>query len=164
MILYFNEASGKYLTEDKIDRASGVVTRIETINIQYLYHIDQEAKYEEFVIREYPETGGQDVGYKEVSPAIGHWEMINRDTQQLLNYPIMADTSGFSKETGVNDILEIMYWHTYTEEELLEREKEAEEAMEQQKAIESLPSRVDDVEETQDDIVLLLADIVGGAV
>lgn len=143
---------------------------LTNIPVRYKYVLEKPAEHEEVVIAEYPETGGKDVEFREISPEIGHWEMCD-DDDKVLPYPIMVDTSGFPKELVIPDILQVEVYHEYTEEELqeiteqkIEAEERAREEAEKQAIMDALPTRVDDVEEAQDDIVLLLADIVGGAV
>lgn len=140
--------------------------RAAQIPVSYRYVLEKPAEYEEYVIAEYPDTGGQDIGRREVSPEVGYWEMLD-ENGEVLPYPIQIDTENFPKELEIPDVMFVDIYHVYTQDELEEIEEqriEAEKAIEKQKVLEGVPVRVDTVEETQDDIVLLLADIVGGAV
>lgn len=159
-MLVIDENTKAEIKDPNLDLGKVTLSRL---NVWYRYVIDSPGEYEEVVIAEYPETGGKDVQTIEISPEIGHWEMINEE-HDVLPYKITLDTTGFLKESLTPDILDVGIYHRYTESELEEVRKRTEEMEEKQNAMNALPSRVDTVEETQDDIVLLLADIVGGAV
>lgn len=140
------------------------------LNVKYRYILEKPAEYKDVVIAEYPETGGKDIIQEVVSPEVGHWEMLNED-DEVLPYPITVNTNGFPKEVEIPDILQLEVYHKYTEFELeeVERQKKeaeeaAKEAQEKQEIMDAMPGRVDDLETAQDDVILLLADIVGGAI
>lgn len=192
------------------------------LNVFYKYVLDKPAEGEYVVVKEYPETGGKDVEWVESSPEVGHWEMIDAETNEVLPYPILLDTAGFPKDQLTPDSIQYQIYHTYTPEELEEIKKQKAEEEEQRKkeqermeAINALPEQmkevlsnqtqlfeqvdsineeiqegqtsvgklndeiaevqgqvglvhrtmenVSEIQATQDDIVLLLADIVGGA-
>lgn len=132
--------------------------------IYYAYVVDQPAETEMQVAATYP-NGGKD--YKEVvvKEEVGHFKVTdeNGDT-----FPYKIDIpEGISKENPVPDIVDMVYWKQYTPEEIAQREQESADAAEKAEARETFlneaPDRVDNIESTQDDIVLFLADMVGGA-
>lgn len=138
------------------------------VDVIYKYILEKPAEYEEKVVAEYP-NGGKDVEIVEVSPEVGNWVLTNLDGEE---YPIPNNTDFRSFVKGDLNYLKISVsiYHRYTPEELKEVEEEnrrleeqQREAKEKQETMDALPGRVDTVETTQDDMVLLLADIIGGA-
>lgn len=166
-MIYIDEVTRGIIEDPDLDKGE---VKYEDLNVIYHYVVDRQAKYEEVVVAEYPETGGKDVQWQEVSPEEGHWEMLD-ETGEVLPYEIEVDTSYLMKGIDTPDIIELGVYHAYTPEEIEAREKAAKEFEEAQKeadekreVLEALPDRVDTLETDQEDIVLLLADIVGGAV
>lgn len=143
----------------------------KTLDVVYIWVVDVAAEYKEVVLADYPETGGKDIAYEVVTPEQGHWE-IKDTSYNDLNLPIDEMLCETLSKGDPNYIgIQVEEYTPYTKSELKEVErkrKEREEALkaerEKQAIINELPSRVDSVENTQDDIVLLLADIVGGAI
>lgn len=165
-MFYIDEA-----TEELIENPDLELGEIETkpIKVWYRYVIDKPAEYEEVIIAEYPETGGMDIGQQLVVPEEGHWEMIDSEGK-VLPYDITINTDGLPKNANTPDIIEVSVYHKYTPEELEaieeQRKKDeevAKEAEEKQKVMDAIPGRVEELESAQDDVILLLADIVGGA-
>lgn len=156
------------LDPDSIDYELGYLES-ELLRITYRYVLENLAIYKEVVIREYPETGGKDVELVEVSPEIGHWEMVDSNGEPL-DYPIEEDLSAYPKDLEIEANLPLAVYTLYTHEELEERKAQIEAAILEEKAnqqkvreIEALPDRVSNMESMQEDIVLLMADILGGA-
>lgn len=137
----------------------------KSVDVFYKYVLEKEAIFKEIIVAEYPETGGKDIAIEEISPEVGHWEMLDSDGN-VLPYPIEFNTECLSKNNITSDSIDFRIYHEYTEEELLENER-LKEAHEKeallQEQIRTTPSRIDNLENTQDDVILLLADLVGGA-
>lgn len=147
---------------ENINGNTGEITE-EQVAVEYRYVVESPEDGEWVVVKEYPETGGKDVEWKVTSEEVGHWEMIDRESGKVLDYPIQVDISGLPKDQITPDILELAIYRPYTQEEIEANEKAEREIIEMQETMEKLPGRVDEIEGAQDDIVLLLADIVGGA-
>lgn len=132
--------------------------------IYYTYVVDQQEETELQVATTYP-NGGKD--YKEVvvKEEVGHFKVTDENGDI---FPYQIDIpEGISKENLVPDIVDMVYWKQYTPEEIAQREQEEAESAAKAEAREAFlneaPDRVDNIESTQDDIVLFLADMVGGA-
>lgn len=139
----------------------------EVVNIEVTYVIDSPAEIKEEVITEYP-NGGKDVQEIIVRPEIGHFEIVYANDKSPVPYQLQDP--GYILKDGYtyNDTLNIQYYRRLTEDEKQkmqeEEEKQRKETEARHEFINTGADRLDSVEETQDDIVLLLADIVGGAV
>lgn len=157
MIIY-NEA-GQIIENPDYDL--GYVKK-EIVPITHMYVVDVPAVTHEVVIAEYPETGGKDVEIVVDEPEIGHWTSFNEDGELITDFD--GDLSGFPKDVPVPDTWEIGIFVPFTPEELEEREKMLEEAAKNAEFQENLPSEIEELKGAQDDVVLLLADIVGGAI
>ena len=164
--MIIDEITKEVITDPDLD--AGILLDSE-MPVWYQYILEQAATYQEIVVAEYPETGGKEVEYEEVTPEIGHWEMTDKEGN-ILPYEISIDTDFLPKDEKLPDTLYFQVYHTYTPEELEEQRKEAEEAerlekemREKQETMDAIPGRVDEIESAQDDVILLLADIVGGA-
>lgn len=167
MIIFIDEETGKVI--DNFDNKAGTLTE-RLVNVFYRYVVDKEAEYEEVVVAEYPETDGKDVEQRVVVEEEGHWEMLDED-KKVLDWPILINTDKFPKDEIISDTINVQYFHRYTPEELeeirLQNEKieqEQQERRERDELLDALPARMDSVETAQDDIILLLADMVGGAI
>lgn len=146
--------------------------REERLLIYYIYKIDRPEKVENQLVKEYP-NGGRDYIPIVVEPEEGHFEIEYEDGRP---FPYSVDIpTGISKDIPVPDVVEMVYWRKLTSSELVDKKEkeEAEEAKQeeertkaeaQQVFLETAPSELKGMKETQDDIVLMLADIVGGAV
>lgn len=166
-MLIIDEKTREILKDFKLDENKGVLFQ-EQLPVFYRYILEEPAEYEEVVVAEYPETGGKDVEYREIKAEKGHWEMLN-EKGEILDYPIQIEIEYFGKDEIVQDILSLNIYHAYTAEELAkikaqeeERIRQEEEAAKKEAIFNALPDRVDNVEDTQDAVVLLLADLVGG--
>lgn len=165
-MIIIDELTKEVLTDPNLEL--GEVTSVR-IDVAYHYVVEQAAKYEEVIVAEYPDTGGKDVEMRLVSPEIGYWEMLDKEGT-VLPYEIELDTAHLPKDENTADIITIGVYHTYTSIELEEIEKQKQEAekaakkaQEKQEIMDAIPGRVDEIESAQDDVILLLADIVGGA-
>lgn len=136
----------------------------EKKTIYYKYVVDQPEKKELKVVNEYP-NGGKD--YEEVvtKPEVGHFSVTDEYGAPFQYQVDIPD--GISKDIPVPDIVDMVYWKQYTPEEIAQREQEEAESAEKAEATQQFldegPSRVDTLESTQDDIILFLADAIGGA-
>ena len=99
------------------------------------------------------------------------WEMYDALANIIQDFPIEIDLSNTPKDEIVYDKYTYIQYVPYTQEEIEEQKKYKEEQdrvsaeyEKQQAIIDALPDRMNNVENTQDDIVLLLADIVGGVI
>lgn len=136
--------------------------------IKIFYVVDSPAEYDEELIAEYP-NGGKEYRSILVKPAEGHYEVIYADDNSPIPFKKYPEPDNLPK-TGQTfyDELVVRRWRRFTEDEIKYNEEqdkiEREKTEARQDFIDTGADRLDTVEETQDDIVLLLADIVGGAV
>lgn len=137
----------------------------DKVHVLYTYIVDEPAVTDLELVAEYPTTGGKD--YKEVvvTPEKGHFAVAYPDGSP---FPYQIDVpEGVSKDSPVPDIIDVIYWKELTAEEASQKEAQIIEAQEKAEAretfLDNAPERVDSLESTQDDIVLFLADMVGGA-
>lgn len=161
-MVYIDEETGKHLEPGNVKEELGSLTP-EQISVWYHYVLERPAEYKEVVIAEYPETGGKDVEFVEAVPEVGHWEMLN-DSGEVLNYPIEINTDGLDKSTATPDVYTVWYYRPYSEKELAEIAKAEEEAKKQAEFVETGSDRLETAEADIEDIILLMADIVGGAI
>lgn len=150
---------------DNIDVSNYEIQREDKVEVFYIYIVDEPAVTDLELVAEYPTTGGKD--YKEVviTPEKGHFTIAYPDGSP---FPYKIDVpEGISKDSPVPDIIDVTYWKELTAEEAAQKEAQVVEAKEKAEAREiflnEAPDRVDSLESTQDDIVLFLADMVGGA-
>jgi len=93
-------------------------------------------------------------GVEEVS----HYETVaeypngGRDVRKVLDVPGVPAQAAWTEQVPVQRYIR------YTEEELAAREKERQ----KQEAKDKLPERVDALETANDDIILMMADLIGG--
>ena len=93
-------------------------------------------------------------GVEEVS----HYETVaeypngGRDVRKVIDVPGVPAQAAWTEQVPVQRYIR------YTEEELAAREKERKKA----EAREKLPERVDALETANDDIILIMADLIGG--
>lgn len=168
-MIYINAETNELYPSDIDIYNIGVPTQ-ENLNVVYKYNEIKPEQGEYVVVAEYPETGGQDVEWKITSPGIGEWEMFDEEGNKL-DYPIEEDLSLLNKQEPAYATITITKIRNFTQEELDQQEKDQKEyeklmaeAEKRERVLNALPTRVDEVETTQDDVVLLLADIVGGAI
>ena len=87
-----------------------------------------------------------------------HWETVTeypnggRDVRKVIDVP------GVPAQAAWTEQMPVQRYIRYTEEELAAREKERQQA----EAREKLPERVDALETANDDIILMMADLIGG--
>lgn len=157
MIIY-NEAG--QIIEDPDYNLGHVDKKI--VPITHTYVVDIPAVTHEVVVAEYPETGGKDVDIIVDEPEIGHWVTVDEHGKLLPEFD--GDLSGFPHDVPTEDTWEIGIFVPFTQEELAEREQMLDEATKNAEFQESLPEELEIIKDAQDDMVLLLADIVGGAI
>ena len=93
-------------------------------------------------------------GVEEVS----HYETVTeypgggRDVRKVIDVPGVPAQAAWTEQVPVQRYIR------YTEEELAAREKERQ----KQEAKDKLPERVDALETANDDIILMMADLIGG--
>ena len=93
-------------------------------------------------------------GVEEVS----HYETVaeypngGRDVRKVIDVPGVPAQAAWTEQVPVQRYIR------YTEEELAAREKERQ----KQEAKDKLPERVDALETANDDIILMMADLIGG--
>lgn len=162
----------KELLEGPLDLNVWEMDEKEQKIIFYVYEIDKPAKIENQLIQEYP-NGGKDYAEIIIEPEEGHFEVKTEDGE---DFPYHVDIpEGISKDEPVPDLIDMTYWRKRTPNEIAEKKEEQEKqeaeykelqekAEAQQAFLESAPSELKEVKDAQDDIVLMLADIVGGAV
>ena len=91
-------------------------------NVEYSYVVDEEEEYEWVVIQEYPETGGKDVEKNITKPEVGHWKVVDTDTQEDITESYDKEIPEYlPKDVPTPDIYEYNIYKLYTEEELAER-------------------------------------------
>lgn len=167
-MIFINSYTNEHMSQDDIDTEIGY-TEEKEVNVNYVYVIDEPGEYKEVIVAEYPATGGKDVEFQEIKPEIGHYEMLDMEGNKLPYY-VEIPLEELSKTDPNYRTYFIQFYYEYTPEQIAEREQWREE-MRIQGEIEKAkhdrlmetPDRVDQVEGAQDDIILLLADIVGGA-
>ena len=87
-----------------------------------------------------------------------HWETVTeypnggRDVRKVIDVPGVPAQAAWTEQVPVQRYIR------YTEEELAAREKERQQA----EARAKLPERVDALETANDDIILMMADLIGG--
>lgn len=146
------------------DQELGYIEK-KLIDVFHQYIIDEPAVTHEEVIAEYPETGGKDVAIVVDVPEQGHWITTDQNGKLIPEYD--GDLTGFPRDTLVPDTWEYGLYIPYTEEELAEHQEEydklLEETQKRDEFINNGPDQISELETTQEDMILLLADIVGGA-
>lgn len=172
MQTYNVDYSTSELLGEVIDANKWKEEKREQTLIFYTYVIDKPAVEEKRLVAEYP-NGGKDYKPIVVEPEEGHFTVKYEDGRDF-TYPIDVP-KGISKDGPVPDLVEIAYWRKMSQAEIDKNEKEMEQqkieqeeaqakAEAQQAFLETAPEEFDAVKEAQDDIILMLADIVGGAV
>lgn len=160
-MLIFNE--NDELVEDP-DQNLGYIEK-QIIPVTHQYIVDESAVTHLEVIAEYPETGGKDVDVVIDVPERGHWE--TRDKNGKLIQEFDGDLTGFPHDVITEDAWEYGLYILYTEEELAQRQEEYDQILEETEKREEFmnkgPDQISELENTQEDMILLLADIVGGA-
>lgn len=136
------------------------------IPVIHKYIVDEPAITHEVVIREYPETGGKDVEIVVDVPEQGHWETTDQNGKPITEFN--GSLVGFPKDRPIEDTWEYGLYIPYTEDELAQRDEElekmSEETEKREEFMQNAPSQIEELEANQEDMILLMADIVGGAV
>ena len=89
---------------------------------------------------------------------VSHYETVTeypgggRDVRKVIDVPGVPAQAAWTEQVPVQRYIR------YTEEELAAREKERQ----KQEAKDKLPERVDALETANDDIILMMADLIGG--
>lgn len=139
----------------------------EIYPVEITYIVDSPAEYERILIARY-ENGGEDYEQKLIKPQEGHYSVVFADNQLPIPYEYPEPTNVPDTGDTYTEDLYLRYWRELTPEEKAEkakiREEEEKKQEEIQEFVETGSDRLGTVETTQDDIVLLLADIVGGAI
>lgn len=108
---------------------------------------------------------GKDVEEVEVEPERGAWKLFYADDGKPVGYPIpawkLADLEHFSKGDIVEEPVTVGYFVPFPPEKLAEVKAQREAEAAHEAAIQAMPERVDGIETVQDDIVLLLAEMIG---
>lgn len=97
-------------------------------------------------------------GVEEVS----HYETIaeypngGKDVRKVVDVPAVAAKEAYDEEIPIQRYIK------YTADELARRKAEAEAAKKKQEEWDSMPTRVDALESANDDIILMMADLIGG--
>lgn len=118
--------------------------KFEEIPIVYTYKVDEKELTRLNLVKEYP-NGGKEYEEEVVRPETGHFEVTYKKTGIAFPYPVEVPQD-ITKEAPVQDIAIVTYYKHVTDEELAKRDKAQQE------------------EVSFDDLVLMVADIVGGAI
>lgn len=135
------------------DENKGYIT-VETFTTYTMPVIDVPA-----VIRK--NKDGEDVVEQE---AVVHYDELNIKNGYFIKDVDLESMGLVVGETVLPGFTDVGLYTPYTPEQLAEREEAKREEEKRQELYEAIPGRLETVESTQDDIVLLLADIVGGAI
>lgn len=150
---------------DNPDQNLGYIEN-KLMNVIHTYIVDEPAVTHEVVIQEYPETGGKDVEIVVDVPQQGHWETTDQNGKPIPEFD--GDLTGFPRDVPVPNTWEYGVYIPYTEEELEQRaqdqEKLVQETEKREEFMQNAPSQIEELEANQEDMILLMADIVGGAV
>lgn len=132
------------------DEAKGEI-RIENVEIECRYVIDNEEVGHFETIREYP-SGGKDVEWKVDKPEVGGWHYF-RDGAEWVECPITVPDDS-PRENVVSKTIGVARWREYTAEELAEiakknaeAEKKLQESKDKADMIDALPDAVADLSE-----------------
>ena len=87
-----------------------------------------------------------------------HWETLTEYPNGGKDVQKIVDRPGVQAQEEWVEQVPIQRYIRYTEEELAAREKERK----KQEAKDKLPERVDALETANDDIILMMADLIGG--
>ena len=133
--------------------------------------VDADEVSHEVVVAEYPETGGKDVAIVIDSEERGHWETRLASTGEQVEFDGCEIPDDAPRERDITDVQRYVAVRPLTDEELSAARKEREEiererakAEERERAMDAMPGRVDALEAASDDVLLLVADMIGGAI
>ena len=92
---------------------------------------------------------------------VKHYEYTVFPNGGRIRHPII-DVPGVKAKPAWDEEVEVQRYIPYTAEELAQRQAEAEAARKKQEAWDAMPTRVDALESANDDIILMMADLIGG--
>lgn len=122
MVVY--DESGHRVEEYDIGRGY-LETKSEAVEHRWV--VDSEERGEWVTLKEYPETGGKDVGWRVTAEERGHWKTVGESGEEVADFDgTLSDD--WAHDAPVPDTFEYAIYHPYTEEELEEREEQRREA------------------------------------
>ena len=127
------DETGMTITEPDLDLGY-LVDDTETIHHDAVEAVEEVSHYE--TIAEYP-NGGKDV-------------------RKVVDVPGVAAQEAYDEEVPIQRYI------LYTAEELAQRKAEAEAVQKKKAEWDSMPTRVTALESANDDIILMMADLIGG--
>lgn len=93
---------------------------------------------------------------------VSHYETVaeypngGRDVRKVVDTPAVEGREAYDETVAIQRYIR------YTSEELTQRKADQEAAAKRQAAWEAMPDRVDALEVANDDIILMMADLIGG--
>lgn len=93
---------------------------------------------------------------------VSHYETVaeypngGRDVRKVVDTPAVEGREAYDETVAIQRYIR------YTSEELTQRKADQEAAAKRQAAWEAMPDRVDALEAANDDIILMMADLIGG--
>lgn len=149
----FNE-NGELLKDfdlDNYDSKRGSI-RDEQRPVTHIYIVDVPEEKEEYIIKEYPETGGRDIGYRISVKEQGHWETLDENGNEIKFDGVIPE--GLPKDKPVEDVEMVCVYHEYTQDELdafAESDRQEKERQEKAEAREKLLTTLPDTLADSDD-------------
>lgn len=93
---------------------------------------------------------------------VSHYETIAEYPNGGRDVRKVVDTPAVEGREAYNETVAIQRYIRYTDAELAQRKASQEAAAKRQAAWDAMPDRVDALEDANDDIVLMMADLIGG--
>lgn len=93
---------------------------------------------------------------------VSHYETVAEYSNGGKDVRKVVDTPAVEGRDAYNETVAIQRYIRYTSEELTQRKADQEAAAKRQAALEAMPDRVDTLEAANDDIILMMADLIGG--
>ena len=93
---------------------------------------------------------------------VSHYETVAEYSNGGRDVRKVVDTPAVEGREAYNETVAIQRYIRYTSEELTQRKAGQEAAAKRQAAWEAMPDRVDTLEAANDDIILMMADLIGG--
>lgn len=93
---------------------------------------------------------------------VSHYETLaeypngGRDVRKVVDIPAVEAHEAYDETVTIQQYIR------YTDEELVQRKADQEAAAKRQAAWDAMPDRVDTLEAANDDIILMMADLIGG--
>lgn len=169
LVVDIDQAEDEVIEDPDPDLYTEVDEKVESVNIVYVVDKEEETEVEEKELEatsEYP-NGGKSYKFKIISPAVGHFDVTYEDGSPVPYDIKVLDHFPTTGEVCEEELL-VRYWRKLTQEEIdknqAEQEEQRKKIEEQREFLDGGPERLTLVEGVQDDMVLLLADIVGGAI